>query len=253
MKTDLVRRLKMRRILLIATFILLLSIEAFCYEVNVHEQISEKAIAASNLEAYLRSNLMMRLNDSFANRNVIKWIKTGSNWEDNDPFGGNARMRWLNHFYDPTTGKGLNSGGLIIYGKPSLQWGMDALTNTWSWKWARDYLYKGITLTDKAAKNDSMAKTFRALGQVIHLIQDKAVPAHVRNDAHNFSKKQLDMYEMFTKKDDGYPVADNLTFNTFDAFWKISTAENTDGQMKEITYFIYFVKDGDGIWKIESL
>ena len=217
----------MRRILLIATFILLLSIEAFCYEVNVHEQISEKAIAASNLEAHLRSNLMMRLNDSLANRNVIEWIKKGSNWEDNDPFGGNARMRWLNHFYDPITGKGLNTGGIIIWGEPSLQWGKNS-TNGWDWEDARNYYHTALISVNRDTRETAFANTFRALGQVIHLVQDIAVPAHARNDAHNFSKKQLDMYEMFTKKDDvikflkydGYPAVDNATFNSFDTFWK---------------------------------
>jgi hypothetical protein len=36
------------------------------------------------------------------------------------------------------------------------------------------------------------------------------------------------------------------------AEYRINRMENIDGQMKEITYFIYFVKDGDGLWKIES-
>jgi hypothetical protein len=37
------------------------------------------------------------------------------------------------------------------------------------------------------------------------------------------------------------------------AEYRINRSENIDGQMKEITYFIYFVKDGEGLWKIESL
>jgi hypothetical protein len=37
------------------------------------------------------------------------------------------------------------------------------------------------------------------------------------------------------------------------AEYRISRTENISGVNKEITYFIYFAKDGSGLWKIESL
>jgi hypothetical protein len=54
----------------------------------------------------------------------------------------------------------------------------------WSWHDARDYFYKGLTATGKAARDSFFAKTFRALGQLMHLVQDASVPSHTRNDIH---------------------------------------------------------------------
>ncbi|MDT8317390.1 MAG: hypothetical protein RQ824_05300 [bacterium] len=36
------------------------------------------------------------------------------------------------------------------------------------------------------------------------------------------------------------------------AEYSVSRLENVSGEMKEITYFIYFVKDNNGLWRIES-
>jgi len=54
----------------------------------------------------------------------------------------------------------------------------------WSWHDARKYFYEGLTSVNKAARDASFAKTFRALGQLMHLIQDASVPSHTRNDIH---------------------------------------------------------------------
>jgi hypothetical protein len=50
------------------------------------------------------------------------------------------------------------------------------------WDNARKYFYSALTSPGKAIREDSYAKTFQAVGQVMHLLQDMAVPAHVRND-----------------------------------------------------------------------
>ncbi len=105
-------------------------------------------------------------------------MEIGSKWEDDD-----LSMRWLNHYYDPMTGRGLNPCVSTLC-KPSLQWGKDATENAWSWKWARDSYYKALTDANPNYRNIYFSYMFRSLGQVIHLVQDKAVPAHVRNDAH---------------------------------------------------------------------
>src|SRR4029079_4556739 len=55
---------------------------------------------------------------------------------------------------------------------------------TWSWPFARDSFFRALTELEPAAREESMAKTFRALGQLPHLVQDATVPAHVRNDSH---------------------------------------------------------------------
>ena len=64
--------------------------------------------------------------------------------------------------------------------------------NMWDWQSARSYFYTYLTglspQTGQSIASDQMtrefyfAKSLRALGQVAHLVQDMAVPAHVRND-----------------------------------------------------------------------
>jgi hypothetical protein len=52
--------------------------------------------------------------------------------------------------------------------------------NAYSWISAKNFYYQAV----KTGSNALWAKTFRALGQVMHLLADSAVPAHVRNDPH---------------------------------------------------------------------
>jgi len=209
-------------------------IKAFSYEVNVHEKITENAINTSTIGQYLNNNLDISLNDSFNGNTAKKWLELGSKWEDDD-----LTMRWLNHFYDPTTGKGLNSSG-ITWGQPSLQWGKDSTENEWDWAVARLDYYRALTSTNSSDRDKFFADVFRGLGQIIHLIEDIAVVAHTRNDPHpyifeNYLQQQRDMYEKYTRdavndelngtnkftplKYDGYSAVDLTTFNTFDTFW----------------------------------
>jgi hypothetical protein len=56
----------------------------------------------------------------------------------------------------------------------------DRAPNTWNS--ARENYHKALTATEQTKRDSSFAMTFRALGQVSHLLQDMSVPAHVRND-----------------------------------------------------------------------
>ncbi len=61
------------------------------------------------------------------------------------------------------------------------------------WDNARSYFYEALTSTDHAVKEAKFVKSFRAVGMVMHLLQDMAVPAHVRNDMSShllYSKSQ---------------------------------------------------------------
>ncbi len=50
------------------------------------------------------------------------------------------------------------------------------------WDNARSYFYDALISQAPATREEKLVKTFRAVGQVVHLLQDMAVPAHVRND-----------------------------------------------------------------------
>lgn len=90
--------------------------------------------------------------------------------------------RWLNHFYDPVRNRGLSYGGKTWMRSKS--WAVADGVNDFTWQ-------KGI---DAYARGDSH-RAFLILGHVLHLLEDAAVPEHVRNDAHMLDSP----YEAFTK------------------------------------------------------
>ena len=67
-----------------------------------------------------------------------------------------------------------------------------AASNSWSWDLAKEHYtsaLKGkapeeVDLTVEHSREWQLAATLRSLGQMVHLIQDAAMPDHVRNDAH---------------------------------------------------------------------
>jgi hypothetical protein len=132
-------------------------------------------------EALLRLGLFSQ--QHLDRKTPLDWIIDGSDWEDSS-----CCLRPLNHFYDPTTGFGLlNFSDLIATN--AVNWALEmqlvgTLTQNWSLRDARSYYYSGLTDSDPRVREASLAKTFRALGQVIHLIQDMAQPQHVRDDPH---------------------------------------------------------------------
>ncbi|MEK6901624.1 MAG: hypothetical protein AABX37_04730, partial [Nanoarchaeota archaeon] len=60
--------------------------------------------------------------------------------------------------------------------------------NEWSWQKARGYYFQALTGATNTERGKNYGKTFRALGQVMHLIADLAVPEHTRNDTHVIAK-----------------------------------------------------------------
>jgi hypothetical protein len=211
----------MKKLLIIQVVILWLPLYAYGYHVNVHEKITDRAVAASNIQQYLNSYLNISLNDIFKDETGIKWMELGSKWEDDS-----LTLRWLNHFYEPTTGQGLHIGPATL-GDPSLQWAKTSTDNEWVWWIARLDYYRALTSTDSTARNNHFAFLFRGLGHIIHLVHDLAVPSHVRNDPHNapFIGLPYDMYESYTRDNvtsltySGYPAVDITDYNSVDDFW----------------------------------
>jgi len=139
-----------------------------------------------------------------------------------DPYPANARLRRpLHHFYDPINDCGLFvnscSQNLIetgIFGLGALDpdihkapdWAIGASDafadvnspevgrrNHFTLFDAREALYRALTglnqlgevvAATEAERKAYWATTFRALGDVVHLIQDMAQPQHTRNDRH---------------------------------------------------------------------
>lgn len=190
---------------------------AWAYEAEFHRALTDEAINESCLASYLTSNLGFDLNREFrgpgygefssvlATRTIRDWIIYGS-WKEDKPMGIGARA--VKHFYNPTPYHPPDLTDLPASGPFSrdslnpdhIHALQRATTHTddgepYSWADARNYYYLALTSATKEVRDENFAKTFRALGQVIHLLEDMAVPAHVRNDAHDPIIGGTDFYE----------------------------------------------------------
>lgn len=241
-----------KRFVLIAILILVLSFtgKLYAYEDEFHILITREAIKhADNLYNEEDDYLMTELGFSkgldteftgpdkkettgipcISTYTAKEWIKRGSVIEDS-PLGIRART----HFYDPINERGLTDlrGGRTNDNALTRARGDGEIEFHYSWRNARDYYYLALTSeresiprenerTSPHSRNWYFAQMFRALGQVLHLLEDMAVPAHVRNDCHAPIIDKKDPYEGYWTTEKGlpsifdYPVA----FNEFDHFW----------------------------------
>ena len=128
-----------------------------------------------------------------------------------DVLNGGGGYRSLNHFYDPLDniyGKGLSNvptDTRDIAGTNSFAWasisncagynysgrfgvsyfgGNINTSNTWSWQNARGYEWLGLTAANPIDRQTYLANMFRAVGQVMHLLEDCSQPQHIRNEQH---------------------------------------------------------------------
>jgi hypothetical protein len=184
-------------------------IESVGHERLVHRAITANAAASAlgNSSAY--AGFINTISSDCDSTNAIKSMLLGSSVEDNDfppiDVGG---LRSYNHFYDPLNGEGLSDyppDRHILTGTNSFAWatrrdcrGFDFnpisplnpfvrnvnTTNRWSWQNARDYQWLGLTGTNRTDRQAALTNMFRAVGQVVHLLQDLSQPQHVRNEQH---------------------------------------------------------------------
>lgn len=209
------RRAGILRTGLFVLFFLFSSSPVFAYEIETHAQITEQA--TSQAAHFLSFVNQFQLDGGLQ----IETIKNGSRSEDDD-------IRALHHFYDPTNDLGLTVP-LFPDGQPSLAWGFNGgqalRPNAFSWTKAREYLYAALTSAAPEQRNQNLHGMFRSLGQVMHLVQDLAQPAHVRNDLHLFHPAiggNMDLYEKYVDLKynpswaTGYPT---VRLNRFSDYW----------------------------------
>lgn len=117
-------------------------------------------------------------------------VEDGSADED----GGILRpLNVFTHFVDP------QQGNLQLLGIPGIpnspDWALEDngdqvllgnpfYPNDYSYKHARDYYLQGLTALEPTTRQDKQREMYKALGHVIHHIQDIGQPQHVRNDIH---------------------------------------------------------------------
>ncbi|NTV14495.1 MAG: hypothetical protein HGA96_11295 [Desulfobulbaceae bacterium] len=173
---------------------------------TVHRKINENACLPTNskVNEYIVNNLGFTggINTLFDKKRVQEWLSEGGYQED-------FLARPLLHFHDPL--QPWSNAGLWGTTSASVTWAQSN-NNGYSWQEARGHYYQALTTRSET----EFATTFRSLGQLMHLVSDMAVPAHVRDDAHLFG----DLYEAWTadiKNDKPYNYAgikvDSSIFN----------------------------------------
>lgn len=214
---------KIASFILMLIFILSFNFKVYGLEVKTHEAIN-KEIARRNINGFLFDTFLKNrlgfsqginhiLNGIDAdsrnvNKSVLWWLGYGGVQEDRPgewyDYVLSRPTRSINHFHNPLKSSedwgnaGLNDTvlGMSFIGQSQVLWAQNLNQNIggkWSWQDAREYFYIALTgkdffgntiATTKIDKERYFANTFRAIGQLMHLVQDASVPEHVRNDIH---------------------------------------------------------------------
>ncbi len=150
------------------------------YAPATHAEIGAGAVDRSNLDTILRSQygIDRGVTLTINGQSVRAWVALGATKEDF------PEIRSLNHFHNPLK-PWPSAGGLL--GQSSVYWQQNpdqGFGGTWSWAVARQRLFEFLTLPAPAAREQALADTARALGHVMHMVQDAASPAHTREDPH---------------------------------------------------------------------
>lgn len=189
--------------IIILLIVLLLNISlAYSLEVSTHEAINKRIAEGSfngfSLDTYLKNNLGFTegKKESVNGQEIWMWVMDGGRYEDKPPWVI-PYLRSVNHFHNPLTEEGFSGYfyGLLLSGDSSVVWAQKPigtqspisdyiLGGNYSWHDTRDYFYRALTYTNKTEREIYFAKTFRGMGQLMHLVEDASVPAHTRNDGH---------------------------------------------------------------------
>ncbi len=166
----------------------------FAFEVRTHRQINSFVVGADvnqfSLNRYLRNQIgfVKGIDEPLSAGNVRQWIEAGGEFEDDF-------VRFLRHFHQPLRTwdqAGLKSTIPLVFFSSSILWaqapvGQQSWYGDYSWHDTRSYFYQALTLPAEADRSRYFGETFRGVGQLMHLAEDLAVPAHTRDDAHPFA------------------------------------------------------------------
>jgi hypothetical protein len=147
----------------------------------------------------------------------VDWIGLGGIAEDqydgNTTIGGLTRS--ARHFHTPRLPwdrSGLAIGPLPRF-ESSLRWAQlldQGFTGRAAWNDARTAFFEAAVGTSDASRQQSYAKAFLIVGQLMHLVADMAQPAHTRNDTHILG----DDFETFMASEQNHNLISG--FKTFD-------------------------------------
>jgi hypothetical protein len=160
---------------------------------EAHKALSRRALrpTVSNLDTFLRTVLRYE----FYPDGIAKQLQNGAKGQVQDLIAEVGAVdedfltRPMHHFHNHT--RTWNQAGLWLcpfaFCESSIVWSQDQnqiIGGKHSWYDARKSYYDALTATSAAERKRLYAEAFTTLGHLIHLIQDAAVPAHTRDDAH---------------------------------------------------------------------
>lgn len=150
-------------------------------------QTHQNIITAAAIDYLLRSDNPGKLSSRalYLLKTYRHEIEIGAAEED-------AGMRPINHFWDPNNDRGLTDGGSIQspfpFGDTARHWAENEYTSAKSQIKDIWSIYNSTSPTDIQKITNAMHTS----GHVLHLFQDMASPAHVRNDSHLSGNPALD-------------------------------------------------------------
>jgi hypothetical protein len=176
------------------------------HDVQVHWAITVNAAESALNDSPAYAEFLNIVSSDVAFVDATNAMVAGSGFEDNSmPPIDEGKYRSLDHFYDPLDinyGQGLSDGAPDNRDKMavnSFHWGSVSncpgydhygvplnvgTSNRWSWQNARGYAWLGLTATNQSDRIAGLTNMFRAVGQVMHLLEDTTQPQHVRNEQH---------------------------------------------------------------------
>ncbi len=199
----------------------------WAYEIETHRLMTRRAFNESVLSrGYPEQELALSVSDRLLSSSgeallPREWVEEGSAGEDSVAFVSPQPLRFRHHFYDPHFDRGLTVG--ILLGHRAFEWALEEpeeiAGQEFSWRDARRYFFDALTAGTSSQREAQMARTFRTLGHVIHLIQDMGSPEHTRNDMHLFGSLFEERIDEEREQFDfgGYPVP---AFTERRQFWR---------------------------------
>ena len=196
--------MKSPKVFFLTVMLLLTSHTLNAYEVDTHEDITEKSFELALEKRDFLKDIGFKYIDPIkvkdtlcdpedgldicfdVSKSILEWVRLGSRRED-AYFSDLALFRFRQHFYDPVNERGYEYSG-VPDGKKAYLWALESggeiFGQRYSLEDAKKYYEIGLTAESKDKRDTYLAKTFRTLGHVVHLVQDMAQPQHTRNDSH---------------------------------------------------------------------
>jgi|GEM_PF-1004936 len=243
------------KIKLFTIYFLLMALSLVSYDEKVHSKISGQSLDTSSQIKNFNNALLISPYFKIIDNSYMDWVDKGTIEEDGwrgkhtfgyDPFGqpNEDIRRSFNHFYDPVHFIPLRDPCVTFdwFNLPDpVQahfWAMNGssqLENIYDWEHTKEYLYLALTSSYSYLRKVNLKKFYLSLGHMIHMVQDMAVPAHVRNDNHGinfypwstsraqaFEKERYEAYCSTNFKNLDYEPNGTYQFDDFYDYWSNS-------------------------------